>query len=212
MANWPVTGAVVVAEESSYPTRRVLHLRCDQGDFGSEDQSEPGSVDTEQRLAVLDHVACRGFRHAPALLRTFARTRASCTPSRTITLLEYIPAPVITGDADALAGWRDLGAAAARLNGLADYTVPFALPVHRVTAALAARAAGTPFDAGIRSLLGSSRHAGRRGGDGTNPRRDQRGERRAASQLRSCTARLGPGGRPAARFGVRLPADRSIRL
>jgi len=153
MANWPVTGVVVVAEKISYRTRRVLRLRCDQGEFAAKIDLQPGSVDTEQRLAVLEHLAARGFRRAPTLLRTCAGTRASCTPSRTITLLEYIPAPVITGDADALAGWRDLGAAAARLNGLADYTVPFALPVHQVVAELAARAAGTPFDGGVRALL-----------------------------------------------------------
>ena len=154
MANWPVTGAVVVAEKISYPTRRVLHLRCDQGEFAAKIDSKPGSVDIEQRLAVLDHAAARGFRHAPALLRTCAGTRASCTPSRTITLLEYIPTRVITGDGDALAGWRDLGVAAARLNGLADYTVPFAVQVHEVAINLAERAAGTPFDVGVRSLLG----------------------------------------------------------
>lgn len=154
MANWPVTGAVVIGEESSYPTRRVLHILCDQGDFAAKVDSESGSADTEQRLAVLDHVASRGFRHAPALLRTFAGMRAACTALGTITLLEYIPAPVITGDAGPHVAWRDLGTVAARLNGLADYSVPFAPAVHRVAPELAARAAGTPFEAGVRSLLG----------------------------------------------------------
>lgn len=69
MAIWPVTGAVVFAEASSYPSRRVLH-RCDQGDFAARIDLQATPVGTEQRLAVLDHLASWGFRHAPALLRS----------------------------------------------------------------------------------------------------------------------------------------------
>lgn len=155
MATWPITGVVVVDEVSSYPTRRVFHLRCDQGDVAVKIDLQPRSASTiEQRLAVLDHVASRGFRHAPALLRTSTGSRASWSPSRTMTLLEYIPDPVRRGDAGRIADWADLGVAAARLNGLADYDVPFGVPVDRAAAEVAARAAGTPFDGDVRSLLG----------------------------------------------------------
>ncbi len=78
----------------------------------------------------------------------------SSTPSRIITLLEYIPAPLITGDPDRTAGWRDLGAAAARLNTIKDYDVPFAVPVGGSAEELAAQAEGAPLEEGVRSLLG----------------------------------------------------------
>lgn len=140
MAIWPITGVVVVDEVSLYPTRRVLHLRCDQGDVAVKIDLQARSAATiEQGLAALGHVASRGFRHAPALLRTSAGAQASWTPSRTMTLLEYIPAPVMAGHGDRIAGWGDLGVAAARLNSIADYDVPFGVPVDRAAAELAAR-------------------------------------------------------------------------
>ncbi len=158
MAVWPVTGMTVLDEVSSHPTRQVLHLHGDQGHVAAKIDLEPASVAAaERRLGVLDHVASRGYRHAPALLRTSAGTRTSSTPSGIITLLEYIPAPLITGDPRRVAGWRDLGAAAARLNSIKDYDVPFAVPVDGAAEELAAQAAGTPVEEGpARCLVESS--------------------------------------------------------
>ena len=73
-------------------------------------------------------------------------------------VLEYIASPLVSGRHDGVRGWRDLGSAAARLNGLTDYDVPFAVPVEEALQQLATRAAGTPFEAGLCSLVARIEH------------------------------------------------------
>lgn len=146
---WPLTGVVVAGAVSSYPTRQVLRIRADQGDFVVKIDNAPRPAPAlEERLSVLDHLAGRRFRHAPGLLRTAAGEAAHWSSARSITVLELVPHPVET------TGWRHLGAAAARLNRIPGWPVPFAVPVDRALGEIAGRAAGTAFERGVRSLLG----------------------------------------------------------
>jgi hypothetical protein len=96
--HWPLTGVSVGASRSSYPTREVVAVFADQGEFAAKIDREPPApapAETDRRLRVLDHLAQREFPHAPSLLRTRTGARSVQAGCRNVCLLERIPHPAI---------------------------------------------------------------------------------------------------------------------
>lgn len=142
--HWPLSNVEFVAAYQSFPSRRVVRLRSDQGDFVAKiDSAPPTQAETRRSLYVFEYLAQHHFEHAPALLRTRAGADFVDRPGQRVWILQYVD-----GEPPALAWhgfWRELGAAAARLNAFADYPFAFHIPVHAAIDELTALAPNYSF-------------------------------------------------------------------
>lgn len=106
---WPLTGVSIGEALPSFPTRRVFSIGSDEGAFVAK-VTPSGDPDEPQAntLFVLEYLAERGFRHAPALLRTSRGYRFELFGDASFSIVEYLPRTVDDG-ASPTETWRSLG-------------------------------------------------------------------------------------------------------
>lgn len=145
---WPLTGVVVGEHLAGFETRQVVRIHIDQGDYVVKSDRMPRpDVRDEDQLVVLDFVADRGYGHAPSVLLTRGGQRVARTVDGLTVILEFVPQTLDEKS------WGVLGQAAAKLNSLPDFVIPFAIPIVDAISHLAVQAAGHPFEAQFNRLL-----------------------------------------------------------
>lgn len=145
---------------AGFETRRVVRIHSDQGDYVVKSEPMPrADVRDEDQLLVLDFVADSGYGHAPSVLLTRRGQRVARTVDGLTVILEFVPQTLDENS------WAALGHAAAKLNALQDFAIPFAIPIVDAISDLAVQAAGHSFEAQFSRLLdrvfplaGDSRH------------------------------------------------------
>jgi Ser/Thr protein kinase RdoA (MazF antagonist) len=155
---WPLEDVHVEETLQQYATRAVYGVRSAQGRYVIkmyEDASALGLVapspeQIDQGLNVFDYLAARGFRHAPALLRTRTGERFVREGGGTAYVIERLAGDQPAPTADT---YRQLGRIAAALRSFRDYPHPYPIPVAGVLAELAAQATNYPFHDDFLRLL-----------------------------------------------------------
>lgn len=148
--HWPLDHVVPGGSLQRSPTRNVVSIRSEQGQFVVkvyEDEwalglVHPSPAEIDQRLGVFDYLAANGFGHAPSLLKTRIGGRFVRTGGTTVYVLEQIEGsrPPATGRT-----WAELGRIAASLNNLPDFPLPYAIAVGGAIAELTRKAERYPF-------------------------------------------------------------------
>lgn len=155
-SGWVLSGVTIVDERASYPTRKVLRLCSDQGDFAAKLFKDLTRHDVLSSIETLLDVRQQGFAHAPDVLAARSGSLAQMTTVGPMVIMEYLPTPLDDSDASS---WGDLGSALAELNALTGDR-SFAIPVGTALRDQITRAEGTPFEAGVRRLVERLDHLG----------------------------------------------------
>jgi Ser/Thr protein kinase RdoA (MazF antagonist) len=103
--------------------RRVFVIHADQGTFAAKVNDNPPPPETARaELEVLGYLATRGYRHAPALMRTNGGSPLAHTGTRSVAMLEFVPGRFddLT-DGKHVRAWAALAGATAALNAHTDY-------------------------------------------------------------------------------------------
>jgi Ser/Thr protein kinase RdoA (MazF antagonist) len=120
--HWDLTDATIGAAFGGPFGRRVFVIDTEQGTFAVKVNDSPPPVEAATaELAVLDYLAARGYRHAPALLRTRSGASLVHTGTRSVVVLEFIPGRFDQPDSPQVRAWEALARATAVLNAYTDY-------------------------------------------------------------------------------------------
>lgn len=150
--HWPLTGVTIGERLVSHPSRVVIKVRSDQGDFAAKlAPALPSTSGAEDRTDVIDHLANRGFPHAPLRLRTRRGSRTHERPDSTVTLFEWVPG--LSSEIESHALWAEVGSVAAALNAHKDFSGNYSIPVDRAVAEVADLAKETGFGPDVMRLL-----------------------------------------------------------
>ena len=165
-SHWPLSHVTLGDVAQTYPTRQVVRVRADEGDFVAKvDAGPPVEASARRMMFIYDFLADRDFPHAPALLRTRNGAPLVYGASQSVCLMEYIPhgLPGFTEPPDPQAQvWQALGQAAAALNAITGYPYAHPITVSGVVAELTAWVKGHSFESHFLALvsrLGALEHS-----------------------------------------------------
>jgi Ser/Thr protein kinase RdoA (MazF antagonist) len=128
--HWPLTKVSLGETLQSYPTRKVVRLHAQEGEFVAKIYLEPLPFETVMKTyAIFDFLASRHFPHIPFLLKTKDGNPLVYTAQQSVAVMEFIDggAPESTP-----ATWQSLGQVAAELNSITDFPFPYGVPTDGV--------------------------------------------------------------------------------
>jgi hypothetical protein len=148
--HWPLDHVVPGGSLQRFPTRNVVSIRSEQGQFVVKAYDDewalglvrPSVAEIDQRLSIFDYLARNDFGQAPSLLKTRTGRRFVRAGGRTVYILERIRGgqPPDTSET-----WVELGHLAALLNSLPDFPHEYAISVAGTIAELTRNADRYPF-------------------------------------------------------------------
>lgn len=147
---WGLAGVEVVDERVSFPTRGVIRLTSDRGDYAAKVFADLSCDDVLPGVETLLAARHAGFVHAPEVLAARSGRYVETTAAGAVVVMEFLP--VVLNEIDTAATWADLGAALGGLNSLAG-THAFRVPIAAALREQVTRADGTAFEVGVRRLV-----------------------------------------------------------
>ncbi len=143
--HWPLRGVSLGTTFQSYPTRKVVGIHAQEGEFVAKIDLEPPAFDTGlQTYAIYDFLASRHFPHIPFLLKAADGNPLVYDAQQSVAVMEFIDggAPEPTA-----ATWHRLGQVAASLNSITDYPFPYCVATEGVIEELTEEAHNHPAKA-----------------------------------------------------------------
>jgi Ser/Thr protein kinase RdoA (MazF antagonist) len=128
--HWPLTNVSLGETFQSYPTRKVVRLHAQEGEFVAKIDLEPPAFDaTLQTYAIYDFLASRHFSHIPFLLKAADGNPLVYTAKQSVAVIEFIDG---TAPEHTPATWQSLGQVAASLNSIIDCPYPYCVATEGV--------------------------------------------------------------------------------
>jgi Ser/Thr protein kinase RdoA (MazF antagonist) len=143
--HWPLSHVSLGETFQSYPTRNVVRLHAQEGEFVAKIDLEPPTFETAlQTYAVYDFLAWRHFTHIPALLKANDGNPLVYDGQQSVSVMEFIDggAPEPTP-----ATWHSLGQIAASLNSITDFPFSYGVATEGVIEELTEEAHNQPAKA-----------------------------------------------------------------
>jgi Ser/Thr protein kinase RdoA (MazF antagonist) len=143
--HWPLSDVSLGETLQSYPTRKVVRLHAQEGEFVAKIDLEPLPFETVMKTyTIFDFLASRHFSHIPTLLKTKDGDSLVYSAQQSVAVMEFIDgsAPESTP-----ATWQSLGQVAASLNSITDYPFPYCVATEGVIEELTEDAHNQPAKA-----------------------------------------------------------------
>lgn len=144
-AHWPLSHVSLGETFQSYPSRKVVRLHAQEGEFVAKIDLEPPAFEAASKTyAIYDFLASRHFPHIPSLVKATSGSPLVYDDQLSVAVMEFIdgglPQPTP-------ATWQSLGQVAAKLNTITDYPFPYRVATEGVLEELAEEAEHHPAKA-----------------------------------------------------------------
>jgi Ser/Thr protein kinase RdoA (MazF antagonist) len=143
--HWPLSNVSLGETFQSYPSRKVVRLYAQEGEFVAKIDLEPPSFDAAlHTYAIYDFLASRHFSHIPFLVKAKDGNPLVYTAQKSVAIMEFIDG----GASDPTAAtWHRLGQIAASLNSITDYPLSYCVATEGVIQELTEEADNHPAKA-----------------------------------------------------------------
>jgi hypothetical protein len=140
--HWSLSNVSLGETFQSYPSRKVVRVHAQEGEFVAKVDHQPPSFETVmQTYAIYDFLGSRHFSHIPSLVKATNGNPLVYSDQQCVTVMEFIdggyPEPTP-------ATWQGLGQIAAKLNSMPGFPYSYGVPTQGVIQELTAEADNYP--------------------------------------------------------------------